>query len=221
MKLIRRYQNLSEIEILIQSGLIVLFLFFAQGKVAAEIIKTDPHNQYVKREFDWAMYIDLQELPHYLDYQSSSLNPLTKAAINFKPFPRGHGIPAEDGNARVYEELWYQKTTPLGSSRHFVLNLPKHESGIVVLRKIGSGQYRPHVAANSALRLILDLHFKQLNANVLAVPLEAYDQVASSLEYYGFSRASKSIEAGMSGKQFSIRLQSYPDRKDESYYYQR
>lgn len=221
MKMIRRNQNLPEMKILIQAGLIAISLFSLQEPVAAEIIKTDPQNQYVKREFDWAMYIDLQELPHYLAYQSSTLNPLTKAAINFKPFPRGHGVPAEDGNARVYEELWYQKTVPLGSSRHFVLNLPKHESGIVVLRKIGSGQYRPQVAANSALRLILDLHFKQLNANVLAVPLEAYDQVASCLEYYGFSRASKNLEAGMSGKQFSIRLQSFPDRKDEIYYYQR
>lgn len=187
----------------------------------AEIIRTDNDNEYLQREFDWAMFLDLQEQPHLLNYQSSSLNPLTKVQINFKPCSRGKGERAPKNNSQIYEELWYKKTIPIGSKRHFTFDSLPHEQGIIVLRKIGTAPERVQIAVNSVMRLMLDLQQKKMPVAVVAVPLEQYDRIASAIEYYRFSRVSLNTETQMSGKQFSIRLQSYPTARDERYFLQK
>ncbi|MBX9570262.1 MAG: hypothetical protein K2X77_15290 [Candidatus Obscuribacterales bacterium] len=187
----------------------------------SEIIRTDSDNEYLQREFDWAMFLDLQEQPHLLKYQSSSLNPLTKVQINFKPCSRGKGEKAPKGNSRIYEEIWYRKTIPLGSKRHFLFDNSPHEQGIIVLRNIGTAPERVQIAANAVMRLLIDLQIKKMPVAVVAVPLEHYDRVASAFEYYRFARVNLNTETKMSGKQFHIRLQSYPTAHDECYYLQK
>ena len=201
--------------------LLSVFTCVIQGPASAEIIKTDSGNEYLKREYDWAMFLDIQEVPHYLNYQSSSLRSILRVRTNYKPFPRGEGLVAPNGNSRVYEELWYHKGLPLGSERRFILDTPRQEIGVIVLRNIGPGPERAQVALNAALRLMLDLQFKHLRADVIAVPLERYDAIAGALEYYRFTKVSTQTEAAMNGKQLSILLQSYPSKRDERYFLQK
>lgn len=196
-------------------------IFVGNAPSYSEIIRTDSDNEYLQREFDWAMFLDLQEQSHLLKYQSSSLNPLTKVQINFKPCSRGKGEKAPKGNSRIYEEIWYKRTIPLGSKRHFIFDNAPHEQGILVLRSIGAAPERVQIAVNAIMRLLIDLQIKRMPVAVVAVPLEHYDRVASAFEYYRFAKVSLDTETKMSGKQFHIRLQSYPTARDERYFLQK
>lgn len=203
------------------SFLVLVSIWIGSIPVSAEIIRADNDNEYLQREFDWAMFLDLEKQHHLFNYQSSSLTKLTKVQINYKACPRGEGKRAAKGNSRIYEELWYKNATPIASKRHFQIESLSNEQGIIVLRKIGASEEDVQIAVNAVMRMLLDMQIKKMPVAVIAVPAESYESVADRFQFYRFSKVSLITESKMVGKQFSIQLQSYPSGKDERYYLQK
>ncbi|MBX9720645.1 MAG: hypothetical protein K2X81_04570, partial [Candidatus Obscuribacterales bacterium] len=86
------------------------------------------NSDYLEREYEWAMYVEVHDLQQYLNYTGSKLHPLTKAWIhlrNFRTSDASGNIPA----AQVYEEMWYYKTTPIGSQRRIAVEMPQGRVG--------------------------------------------------------------------------------------------
>lgn len=179
---------------------------------AAEI-NAKLNSDYLEREYEWAMYVEVHDLQQYLNYTGSKLHPLTKAWVYLRNFRKtdAHGnIPA----AQVYEEMWYYKTTPIGSQRRIAVEMPHGRVGAVVLGKGDGNQNRAMVATNVALREIIDLLVKGVQVGMLLVPVDNYDLVVESLASYGFRQ--KDLPTG--GKQTCLMIRSYPSAREDRLY---
>lgn len=167
-------------------------------------------SEMFSRQFDWAMYIDVKDLPDYLNYKGTKLYPITKARTFVRTFPRDT-TPFTQENSEVFEEFWYHKSTPLGSRRRLALKLARGSAGAIAMGKLDAGRHHPEAAANVAVRTFVDLLLKGVDAQVLLIPADEYELVSGKLADYGFS--SKRLPT--SGRQISIILRSYPAGKDE------
>ena len=172
---------------------------------------------YLEREFDWAMFVDVQDGKDYLNYRGSLLHPLTKVRVHLQTFARLSGSSGVPEPAKMYDQLWYHKGMPIGSRRQCQLQIPKHHAGAIVISQASLEPDHALAAANASLRLILDLHFKQIHASTILVPKERYDLIVSGFEHYRFLRGISPVD----GKQMSINLRSYPTGRDETFYLQK
>jgi hypothetical protein len=171
-------------------------------------------DRYLESQFEWAMFLGAQDVDHYLNYQGSSLQPLSKISVYYRPFPPNDKARSEQ-KAQVYEDFWYHRGRLLGSRYHNRLRLPEERNGAIVIGKISGGSEEARALANALVRVILDLHFQKLFANVVLVPLQQYDQIVGNMGMYRFYRSETAPE---SGKQMSIHFRSYPSEKDDVYY---
>lgn len=186
----------------------IAFLFLMHLPASAEISPGLPPD-YLEREFDWILYIDVVDVKHYLDYRGTKLHPLSKARARFK-ISRGKG----DEIARqpeIYEELWYHQTTPIGMRRRAALSIPAGLVGAVVIADMQGNEQHRAVAANTALRAIVDLLLKKAPTGVLFASAGDYEGIAGALSKYGFSEK----QLPSSGKQMSVTLRSYPAGRDD------
>ncbi len=186
-------------------------VFICQCPSDAEIdaMLMDP---YLQKEFNWAMFIDLQEDKPYLRYPGSRLNPITQLRVTCSSFQRGITNRSDSTPAEVYEEFWYHEETPIGLRRYRSLDLKSNQIGAIFLGGRGNNAA---AAAKVLLRLAIELDLQQLSPSLVVVPLDKYDLIASELGRYSFfPRMSAS-----SGRQFSIHLRSNPYRKNKDEYF--
>ncbi|MBS1955761.1 MAG: hypothetical protein JST89_16375 [Cyanobacteria bacterium SZAS-4] len=192
----------------------ICFAFFCQLPCVAEIDGKllDP---YLQREFNWAMFIDLQEDKPFLNYPGSRLNPITQLRVTCGSFERGMSNQADKTPAKLYEEFWYHDDTPIGLRRYRSLDIQSNQIGAIFLGGRGTNAT---AAAKVLLRLVIELDLRQLSPSVVVVPRDKYDLIASELGRYSFFPRM----AAMSSQQFSIHLRSHPysKNKDEYYYLQ-
>ncbi len=189
----------------------ICFAFVCQFPSAAEIDAKlmDP---YLQKEFNWAMYIDLEEDKPFLNYAGSRLNPLTQLRVTTSSFQRGTTKTLDSAPAQVYEEFWYHEETPVGLRRYRALDIKSNEIGAIFLGGKGNNVA---AAAKVLLRLALDLDLHQLSPGIVVVPLDKYDLIASELGRYSFFPRMLAT----SGQQFSIHLRSHPYRKNKDEYF--
>ncbi len=169
---------------------------------------------YLEREFEWAMFVETRDLKQYLNYEGTSLHPLTKVWIHWRDYRRSDTTLGAAKPSQVYEELWYYRTTPVGSRRHINPTVSGGRVGAVVLGKTNGSATQAAVATNVALRTIIDLELKDTTTGALMVAAEDYDLVAQNLAAYGFYQK----ETPSSGKHMSITLRAYPGGRDERLY---
>ena len=198
----------------------LVFLYTLSIPVCAEI-SVSALSSYLQREFNYAFTIDVDELPYYFNYNGACLKPVVEARVlchDYNDVLTGLALAPKKTLA---EEYWYYRSSPLGYKKHSEPPLGRQQLGAVVIRHLGKDPEHIVVAINAALRLLLDLQFKKLNAAVLIVPFDQYERVLLQLESYRFSTLAKMGRepASLSGQQFSIRLQSYPGLREETLFY--
>jgi hypothetical protein len=172
-------------------------------------------DRYLESQFEWAMFLGLQEASHYMNYEGSSLKPLTKVAVSYRWFSPPAESRAENEHSRIYEDFWYHKGSLLGSRFRNRLSLPPDSAGAIVIGKNTLTPDNARCLTNAIVRLALDLHFQKLVVDVVYVPLPQYDAVVANMGMYRFYQDENTPE---SGKQMSIHFRSYPDEKDEVFY---
>jgi hypothetical protein len=182
-------------------------------------LKADLTDDYLKGEYDWAMFLNVQDVDHYLNYSGSKLHPLTKVRVYFNTYQRrsqsGSGsATAVTAPAKLYEELWYYQGKPVGLRRRNQLNIAPDSSGALVVGQSDGAPEHSLALANALVRLALELQFQHIVTSVVMVPQETYDAITADLGYYRFYN---DIAAG-AGVQMSIHTRSYPQQKDEYYY---
>ena len=170
---------------------------------------------YFEREFDWAMFIEIPDSRHVLNYPGSQLHPLTKMRVNFRTFARSGG--SEHRPQRIYEELWYHKGKPIGSKRYNQLDIPAGKSGVIAVGSMNDQADEGQSVANALVRLLLDLQLKKISVCLVLVPEGCYDQVVTGLGRYSFLPESQIFS--MDGAQMGIHLRSYPASKDQYFYF--
>ncbi len=173
-------------------------------------------SDYLQREFDWALFIDVRDIQHYLNYNGTKLHPLSRVRINLRIFRTGNSVDASVPPSVIYEELWYHKTTPIGLRRRFPPRIPTGSVGAVVLGTLDRGREHAAIATNAAIRAITDFQLKDVPTGVLLVPCHQCDAVADKLGQYGFCQK----QTPTAGTQMSITLRSYPPGRDEQLFLQ-
>lgn len=188
----------------------VISLLLQSTQAAVAEVDSSLNDEMFARQFDWAMYVEVKELPNYLNYKGSKLRPITKARTFLRSFPRDAAADKTKGS-EVFEEFWYHKTSPLGSRRAAPIKLAKGTTGIIAIGDVSQCATHPDAATNVAIRTFVDLLLKGVDAQVLLIPAEYYQDVAAKLADYGFS----SRQLPTSGRQIALTLRSYPPGKDE------
>jgi hypothetical protein len=197
--------------------LVIVLTFICQQPCGA-LFNPDLIDSYLEREFDWGMFVDVRELRHYLNYPESQLSPLTNVQVHFRWFPRDDNFAKR--KSRVYEEFWYHHGSVIGSRRYNQLHIPAEKIGVVIVgRTKDSANDRDEITAlaNALLRVMIDLQLKQIVTSAVMVPMDNYDDVAGCLERYHFTRDPQLMQ----GRQMSIHLRSYPQGRDEYYFFKK
>lgn len=187
-----------------------------QAPVNAEFTSSLNDN-YLAAQFDFAAFLQPEPVEHYLNYDGSRLKSLTRVRIYSREFQHG-AFSGASSPARLYQELWYQEATSIGLRQKSKLNLPQEKTGAIVVGQCNANAQEPRAVGNALIRLLMDLHFKHLVVSVVLLPMQSFDQIAQSLGNYNFFRADDPPEGG---EHFSVCLRSYPQGKEEYYYYSR
>ena len=194
-------------------ALLLCFLACFLANAACASVNDELSNEYLMNQFDWTLYLDVRDLPAYLNYRGTSLNPLTRVRVYFRKFLRSaNGASGE--TIATYEDFWYRQGQVLGMKRLMPLKLSDNESGCIMVGPAKSSVSDSGAAADSVVRLIADLYLKNAVAGTVFVPAGEYDAFTSSLGRYHFSPQIKMSE----GTQMSIHLQAYPNGSDEYLY---
>lgn len=167
----RRAANKSKFFTALRAIILTLVLFFFSPSAWSEGLA---------RNYDWIITIETEKLSGFLDQKNSTLKPLVKATVTFKP---GSG-----GATTKFEELFYRNWIALGMRRYKPLSLGNSDQvAIVVTHK--QGQAAPEetsAAANAILRVFVDAYLKgNAVANVI-VPESSLSSIVQNLKQANF-----------------------------------
>ncbi|HIA53466.1 MAG TPA: hypothetical protein EYN91_15485 [Candidatus Melainabacteria bacterium] len=132
------------------------------------------------RTYDWIISIETEKLTGYLDQKRSTLKPVVKATVTYKP---GGG-----GGATKFEELFYHNWIALGMRRYKPLALGSSDQvAIVVTHKQGqSTQEETSAAANAIVRVFLDAYLKGNAVTNIIVPEASLSSIVQNLKQANF-----------------------------------
>jgi hypothetical protein len=203
--------NRLDIKSRVATLIVALWLSLNCGCLAS--VNQELSNEYLMNQFDWTLYLDVRDMPAYLNYRGTSLNPLTRVRIYFRKMTRSaNGGSGE--SIKLYQDLWYYRGQIIGLKRQMPLQLGSNESGCIMVGPTISGAYATPAASDSIVRLIASLYLKSAVASSVFVPSEHYDAFISSLGRYNFAPQMNTRE----GLQMSLHLQAYPNGSDEFLY---
>jgi hypothetical protein len=172
-------------------------------------------NDYLGREFPWALVVDVPDANSYLKYPGSKLYPMTKVRVNFRTYS-GNGAAYEN---TAYEDLWYHYHLPAGLRRYNEIPLSSQSKGaIIVCPGDGTAEpiQRPLAIADAIVRLVVDVEMRNAMTALVLVPDDDYECVAEGLSQFHFMPSSP----GTPIQNIGIHLRSYPGSKDERFYLQ-
>ncbi len=172
-------------------------------------------DSYLENNYQWAMYIDLQDANYYLNYSNSLLYPLSKIRVHFRQFISPNSTQPKKEPSKVYEEFWYHGSSPIGLRERHKLDCDSSVLGAIVVGKLKGNSERTNAVGNALLRLLLDLHFQQIYESAVIVPAEQYDSLIRYFQNYHFFIGT---QAPAEGPQMSIRMLSYPAGRDTTLY---
>lgn len=157
--------------------------------------------QTVRNTYAWSAFIHVARAKNYLNYNGSTLKPVTKVSITLR---QGKG-PTE-----LYEELFYHDGKALGMHRKNVgfVRPDQAEVGTIILGgELTSAADFPVAAVNALARLLIDFQLRRLVPAAVVVPRSAYESVFAEMQHYGF-RVRQTLPTD--GPQYSIVLRSVP-----------
>jgi hypothetical protein len=188
-------------------------LLLSLERISFAAIKQELSNEHLLSQFDWALYLDVRDMPSYLNYKGTRLHPLTRIRVFLRKYAR-----TAEGNSGstivVYEDFWYYKGRVIGLRRRLPLKPEANQVGCIMTGAFAEAAESRQAATDAIVRLLSDLYLKQGVISVVMVPDNQFDGVSSSLARYKFSPNLGSNE----GEQMSLHLQSYPGCKDEYFY---
>jgi len=108
--------------------------------------------QKMRTLFDFLITLELSELPDYLKHRNSKQNPVTKVRVTYRLLPKPGKIrPCTD--EINYEEIYYEKSVPIGTRELHELGLLIGEQGCIkVLDSPTLGEH-PEVMTNAIVRV--------------------------------------------------------------------
>lgn len=132
------------------------------------------------RTYDWIITIETEKLKGFLDQKKSTLKPIIKATISYKP---GTG-----GAPTKFEELFYRNWIALGMRRYKPLSLGNSDQvAIVVTHKHSqSTPEETNAAANAIVRLFVDAYLKGNAVTNVIVPDASLGQIVQNLKQANF-----------------------------------
>lgn len=194
-------------KILSLAGLASLFLLFLfQGSCESEI-SSNMDMPYLGQQYDWAVFIEVKNVSHYLNYSGTTLHPLTKVRIYFRQFK---GL-AEPSTSKLCEEIWYYKSIPIGSRCLLAPAAGRGTYGALVIGNQDGTMNHAAAATDAAMRMMIDLLASKAATAAMIVPLNSYENVVRELCAYGFTEH----KLPGTGKHMSVVLRSFPESKDD------
>ncbi|CAN5408073.1 hypothetical protein BH10CYA1_BH10CYA1_01200 [soil metagenome] len=138
---------------------------------------------------DWQILLSCEKMQPYLNYEGSSLNPLTKVSVEFAQ-PVGKPV-------KLYENLYYARTQVVGCKRKISrIGIKSGTAGnlkIVALRPDET-----NAVANAALRVLLDVSLNDCIVKSLTVPDAYFQSVVEALCKQGMRKDDPGETAGIS-----------------------
>ncbi len=137
----------------------------------------------------WLVTMETQEIRDQFSYRGSTLRDLVRVSVTYA---QTNGAP----NTIRYEDVWLKEGKPLGLERYEKLRIPANDDVAICLSpKSGSSTKEQEAAAQTILKMIIELYN---NGNIvpgIIVPGEALEGIASAIERHHFSRTTASQES--------------------------
>jgi len=166
----KRTANKSKLFTALRAVIIILALsFFPSAR-----------SEGLARTYDWIISIETEKLSGFLDQKNSTLKPIVKATVSFKP--------ASGGATTKFEELFYRNWIALGMRRYKPLSLGiSDQVAIVVTHKQGQAtQEETSAAANAILRVFVDAYLKGNAVTNVIVPESSLSAIVQNLKQANF-----------------------------------
>lgn len=131
--------------------------------------------------YEWLVTIQTEELPYQLNYAGSQLTPVVEVQISYAR--------ADGSQDTKYETLWFCRGKALGLEREQLLDVgPGQSVAIRVIHKTKIPKsYDFKAAANSILRLFLDVRASCNMLQTVIVPKDSFSPITDELSNEHFS----------------------------------
>ncbi len=150
----------------------------------------------------WTVTIKTSVIDHCLEYPNSKLQPLIKSAVHFqqdllepskedKELAKYGAEPDIAVPETLYENQYSSHFHAVGLHRFKQLMIKPGTPGSIKIVTSNSSMRHEEVnaAANSTLRLILDLYLNKMALRSVTVPRDIFDLYVQELQRYGFRSA--------------------------------
>jgi hypothetical protein len=138
--------------------------------------------------YDWLVTIETEGISGQFEYAGSTLKPVVLARISYAR--------ADGSDNTNYQTLWYCNGKPFGLERAGSLNVnPGQGVAMQIIHKTNpptSGDYA--AAANSILRIYLDIRVNQSMPCAIIVPDQSFDQIITDLTKQHFALLNSQLE---------------------------
>lgn len=151
------------------------------------------------RNADWVVTIKTKEIEHCLNYPDSKISPVVKATVSFE-----QGLLEADKTDReierrgvkpdiavpptVYEDIFFSHFRALGMHRYKKMSVKAGTPGTIKVMSAQSPlrQEEASAAANTTLRVFLDLYVQRAALRSVTVSRDIFDLYVQELQRYGF-----------------------------------
>lgn len=132
------------------------------------------------RTYDWIISIETEKMKGYLDQKGSTLKPIVKATVSYKP---GSG-----GTTTKFEELFYHNWIALGMRRYKPLSLGNSDQVAIVVthKQPPPTPEETNATANAIVRIFVDAYLKGNAVTNVIVPDATMGQIVQNLKQANF-----------------------------------
>jgi hypothetical protein len=151
---------------------------------------------------DWTVTISTSVVDRCLDYPDSKLQPLIRSSVHFQqellePSKEEKEMEKRGAEADIaipqtlYENQYSSHFRTIGMHRFKQLMIKPGTPGMIKVTTSNSRlrQEEANAAANTTLRLILDLYLNKMSLRSVLVPRDVFDLYVQELQRYGFRTA--------------------------------
>lgn len=173
-------------------------------------------DDYLQREFSWALVVYQPDKSHYLKYPGSKLWPVTNLRVDLRTYPRDRTVPL----TTCYEDLWYHDSLPIGLRRQNEIAIAEQSIGAIIVCQANDtsrAAERTQEVTDAVVRLLVDAQFRKAVTGLILVPACEYDSIASALSQFNFFPAGPRVQVGP----VNLHLRAYPEGGDAFFYFQK
>lgn len=158
-----------------------------------------PQPDAVASVSDWLVTIKTEVLSNCLDFPESKLKPVVRARVYFeqglgeisdeeREIQKRGASPDEEITSTKYEDIFYSHMHVLGLKRYLPLRLKEGTAGTIRIIPSNSlsKQEEANAAANTTVRLFLNLYLNKAALRCVFVPRDIFDTYVTELQRYGF-----------------------------------